>query len=59
MVYANTFNYDATSIPPEWHGWLNYINDFNPTQHDFKKPVFQVGGMAGERGCWWWWRPWR
>ena len=26
VVYGNMDTYNPTSIPPEWHGWLNYIN---------------------------------
>ncbi|GFH27702.1 NADH dehydrogenase [ubiquinone] 1 alpha subcomplex subunit 12, partial [Haematococcus lacustris] len=30
------------SIPAEWHGWVNYINDYPPTLYDFKKPKYAV-----------------
>ncbi|KAL6754584.1 NADH:ubiquinone oxidoreductase B17.2-like subunit [Haematococcus lacustris] len=42
VVYKNTFDYNATSIPAEWHGWVNYINDYPPTLYDFKKPKYAV-----------------
>jgi NADH:ubiquinone oxidoreductase subunit len=32
--------YNPTTIPPEWHGWINYINDSPPTS------VSVVGGAA-------------
>jgi hypothetical protein len=28
---------NPTSIPPEWHGWINYINDFEPGNHKVRK----------------------
>jgi NADH:ubiquinone oxidoreductase subunit len=24
-------NFDASQVPPEWHGWLHHINDATPT----------------------------
>jgi NADH dehydrogenase (ubiquinone) 1 alpha subcomplex subunit 12 len=42
VVYADKFDYNPTSVPPEWHGWLNYINDYEPNNHQFKKPIYQV-----------------
>ena len=38
--------YTAGSIPPEWHGWINYINDFPPTTYDYKKPVYAIAPPA-------------
>lgn len=43
IVYKDKFDYNPTTIPPEWHGWLNYINDYNPTNTQFKQPTYQVG----------------
>lgn len=33
MIYAETKTnaYNPTTIPPEWHGWINYVNDLPPT----------------------------
>jgi NADH dehydrogenase (ubiquinone) 1 alpha subcomplex subunit 12 len=30
-VYKDKNNYNVTTIPPEWHGWINYVNDYPPT----------------------------
>lgn len=30
VLYKDTFDYTPSQISPEWHGWLNYINDYNP-----------------------------
>ena len=27
-------NYDASQIPPEWHGWMTHQNDATPTTED-------------------------
>merc|ERR1711879_222509 len=27
-------NYDSTSIPPEWHGWMTSMNDVPPSQEE-------------------------
>lgn len=43
MVYAGSSNWstqDSTTVPPEWHSWLHYIGDYNPTNHEFKQPIF-------------------
>ena len=42
VVYADKVDYNATSIPPEWHGWVNYINDYPPTTHEYKKPIYAI-----------------
>jgi len=31
-VYENQQMQDASSIPPEWHGWMHYTTDRIPTQ---------------------------
>jgi NADH:ubiquinone oxidoreductase subunit len=30
--YADTENYNASSVPPEWHGWLHHITDHTAEQ---------------------------
>ncbi|KXZ51934.1 hypothetical protein GPECTOR_11g6 [Gonium pectorale] len=53
VVYADKFDYNVTSVPPEWHGWVNYINDYNPVAHTFKKPIYHVrSGEGGRRRRW-------
>lgn len=39
VEYADIQNYDASSVPPEWHGWLHYITDHRPEQLEELKPV--------------------
>lgn len=40
VVYPNKKDYTSSSIPPEWHGWLHYINDVHPENSQFKNPVY-------------------
>lgn len=39
VEYADIKNYNASSVPPEWHGWLHYITDHTPEQLEELKPV--------------------
>ncbi|KAI5083510.1 hypothetical protein GOP47_0003253 [Adiantum capillus-veneris] len=39
VEYADLNNYDASTVPPEWHGWLHYITDRKPEQLEELKPV--------------------
>ncbi len=32
VLFKDTFDYNPTSVSPEWHGWLNGVNDFAPTR---------------------------
>ncbi|GFR45166.1 hypothetical protein Agub_g6551 [Astrephomene gubernaculifera] len=50
VVFDDKFDYNITSVPPEWHGWLNYINDYKPTEYDFKKPIFHVQSSITKTG---------
>jgi NADH:ubiquinone oxidoreductase subunit len=29
---ADIHNFDATHVPPEWHGWMTHMNDATPSQ---------------------------
>lgn len=42
VVYADKKNYDASTVTPEWHGWLHFICDENPVNHNFEDPIFKV-----------------
>ena len=46
VVFADKFDYNPTSVPPEWHGWVNYINDYEPTHHNFKEPIYHLKATA-------------
>lgn len=42
-VYYARKDYDASQVPPEWHGWLHYVTDRSPAtsppeQQKFHKP---------------------
>lgn len=62
VVYKDTFNYNPTTVSPEWHGWLNYINDNTPHNYAFSKPIYQVPAYLTKtgtvdayqpKGAWW------
>jgi len=42
VLFADTFNYNSTSVSPQWHGWLGGVNDFPPTKHAYDKPIYAV-----------------
>ncbi|GBF90494.1 NADH dehydrogenase [Raphidocelis subcapitata] len=58
VIYAEkrTNAYNPTSVPPEWHAWLNYINDYEPTTFDYKPPVYalkaEVTATGTPKGAW-------
>ena len=31
---ADIHNFDATHVPPEWHGWMTHMNDCPPSQEE-------------------------
>ena len=31
---ADIHNFDATHVPPEWHGWMTHMNDATPTTEE-------------------------
>ena len=45
---ADIHNFDASHIPPEWHGWMHSMNDCTPSQEDeyFKKMVKNINPSA-------------
>lgn len=50
VVYANKKEYTPTSVPPEWHGWLHFINDLNPVNSTFPEPVYKKAWMKHPSG---------
>lgn len=34
MEYASKNRYNASQVPPEWHGWLHYITDHTGDEVD-------------------------
>lgn len=44
VVYADLAfpKYDASAVPPEWHGWLHFITDDAPTRVPPEIPHFLV-----------------
>lgn len=50
VIYADKTHYNPTSIPPEWHGWVNYINDYPPSKYEYKKPVYHIEASVSKTG---------
>jgi NADH dehydrogenase (ubiquinone) 1 alpha subcomplex subunit 12 len=52
VVFAGSTHYtmqNPTVVPPEWHGWLHYIVDENPSNasgDDLKAPQYQIEAKA-------------
>lgn len=42
VEYADYKNYNASAVPPEWHGWLHYITDHTPEQLEGLKPKYSL-----------------
>eukprot|EP00887_Chlorella_sp_A99_P000556 scaffold17.g556.t1 len=44
VVYAGAADHwreqEASTVPPEWHGWLHYITDECPANATFPRPIY-------------------
>ncbi|KAI3380918.1 hypothetical protein SNEBB_002523 [Seison nebaliae] len=42
IQYANKYglDFDGSQIPPEWHAWLHYMTDKNPSTHPVEHKKF-------------------
>eukprot|EP00252_Welwitschia_mirabilis_P017704 TRINITY_DN39235_c0_g1_i1.p1 TRINITY_DN39235_c0_g1~~TRINITY_DN39235_c0_g1_i1.p1 ORF type:complete len:164 (-),score=28.80 TRINITY_DN39235_c0_g1_i1:157-648(-) len=38
VEYADKSRYNASSVPPEWHGWLHYMTDHTAEQLEMLRP---------------------
>lgn len=51
VVYADTFDYSPSGIPPEWHGWLEGVNDYaGPASGHYVKPIYSVLSAPSKTG---------
>jgi len=50
VMYKDTFDYSPSQIPPEWHGWINYVNDYTPHNHKFTKPIYALEAHQTKTG---------
>lgn len=50
VEYANRQNYNLTSVPPEWHGWLHHITDHCPANHKFLEAPFKIPAEVTKTG---------
>lgn len=39
VEYKDIHNFDASMIPPEWHGWMHHTFDETPTEMDVKQAL--------------------
>jgi len=40
VVFPSKKLVDASSVPPEWHGWLHHMNDETPIERPFPVPAY-------------------
>lgn len=47
---ADIHNFDASHIPPEWHGWMTHMNDATPVLEDsyFQQKTAYMADKKGE-----------
>ncbi|KAJ3291394.1 hypothetical protein HK104_006140 [Borealophlyctis nickersoniae] len=53
-VEYKKWNYDTSSVVPEWHQWLHRITDDVPTEKTLPKPFFAgapLENLTGSRGA--------
>ncbi|KAL3161400.1 hypothetical protein ABBQ32_010290 [Trebouxia sp. C0010 RCD-2024] len=41
---------EATSVAPDWHGWLHSLYDVPPSQKDFKRPIYSLKHTPNKSG---------
>lgn len=46
MDYASKNRYNASQVPPEWHGWLHYITDHTGDEVDRTVPTAFIYGIS-------------
>lgn len=49
-VFANPWDYSASSIPPGWHAWLCCIHDGAPSVHAYSRPFYELAPWDGRYG---------
>eukprot|EP00899_Mesostigma_viride_P001734 jgi/Mesvir1/11561/Mv17932-RA.1 len=37
VVYSKNYHYNASTVPPRWHGWLHFIHDTIPSEDSLPK----------------------
>lgn len=50
VLYKDTFNYNASSVPPEWYGWLEGANDYHPGNYKFDQPKYGIKAVQTNTG---------
>ena len=49
-VFADPWNYSASSIPAGWHAWLCCIHDGAPSVHAYTRPSYELAPWDGRYG---------
>eukprot|EP00270_Netrium_digitus_P021858 TRINITY_DN9603_c0_g1_i3.p1 TRINITY_DN9603_c0_g1~~TRINITY_DN9603_c0_g1_i3.p1 ORF type:complete len:154 (-),score=28.35 TRINITY_DN9603_c0_g1_i3:341-802(-) len=50
-VQYESWDYNASTVPPEWHGWLHHITDCQPPQLELLRPSYgrnHVPNLTGQ-----------
>mmetsp|Transcript_4545 Transcript_4545/g.7029 ORF Transcript_4545/g.7029 Transcript_4545/m.7029 type:complete len:149 (+) Transcript_4545:103-549(+) len=50
VEYKDIYNFDASTVPPEWHAWLHHMCDDAPTRVEPYKPFYDAGPMKNYTG---------
>ncbi|KAG1681132.1 hypothetical protein FOA52_015574 [Chlamydomonas sp. UWO 241] len=50
VLYHDEFDYNPTTVPAEWHGWLEGISDFRPGNYEFPKPIYGIEHFKSKTG---------
>lgn len=46
IEYADIHNFDASQIPPEWHGWMTHTFDEPPTAYKIPENLVQIANPS-------------
>lgn len=50
VVFADQWDYSASSVPAEWHAWLHCIHDGAPSRHAYQHPSYELASWDGRYG---------
>eukprot|EP00271_Cylindrocystis_brebissonii_P012289 TRINITY_DN30579_c0_g1_i1.p1 TRINITY_DN30579_c0_g1~~TRINITY_DN30579_c0_g1_i1.p1 ORF type:complete len:164 (+),score=44.16 TRINITY_DN30579_c0_g1_i1:131-622(+) len=51
VEYKDKYNYNASTVPPEWHGWLHHISDYKPEDLEELKPIYHKAHKPNVTGA--------
>eukprot|EP00243_Klebsormidium_subtile_P013453 TRINITY_DN8866_c0_g1_i1.p1 TRINITY_DN8866_c0_g1~~TRINITY_DN8866_c0_g1_i1.p1 ORF type:complete len:160 (-),score=36.52 TRINITY_DN8866_c0_g1_i1:451-930(-) len=50
VEYKDNTSYNASTVPPEWHGWLHYITDYTPSEIQAFTPFYSKEHKGNQTG---------